>query len=101
MRLLVVDDDALTRRSLSLQLTRAGYEVHEAEDGEEAWQRIAAERFRFVITDWAMPGLDGMGLVQRIRREPLPGYVYVILLTGNASKPDVVRGLDAGADDYL
>ena len=101
MRLLVVDDDALTRRSLSLQLTRAGYEVHEAEDGEEAWQRIAAEHFRFVITDWAMPGLDGMGLVQRIRREPLPGYVYVILLTGNASKPDVVRGLDAGADDYL
>jgi two-component system chemotaxis response regulator CheY len=101
IRLLVVDDDALLRRSLNLQLTRAGYEVHEAEDGQTAWEMIEREGTRFVITDWNMPGLSGPELVQRIREAGLPGYTYIMMLTAHSEKPDVVAGLQSGADDYL
>src|SRR5713226_5965029 len=102
MRLLVVDDDALLRRSLNLQLTRAGYEVHEAEDGQAAWDLIQREGFRFVITDWNMPGsLNGPELVRRIREAGQLGYTYIVMLTAHTGKVDVVTGLQSGADDYL
>jgi diguanylate cyclase (GGDEF)-like protein len=101
LRLLVVDDDALLRRSLNLQLTRAGYEVREAEDGQAAWDMIEREAFRFVITDWSMPGVNGPALVRRIREAGLPGYTYIMLLTAHTEKLDVVAGLQSGADDYL
>ena len=101
MRLLVVDDDALLRRSLHLQLTRAGYEVHAAEDGLIAWDMIQREGFRFVITDWNMPGLSGPDLVRRIRDTLADSYTYIMLLTAHSEKLDVVAGLQAGADDYL
>jgi diguanylate cyclase (GGDEF)-like protein len=101
LRLLVVDDDALLRRSLNLQLTRAGYEVHEAEDGQMAWEMIEREGYRFVITDWNMPGVNGPDLVRRIREGGLPGYTYILMLTAHVEKLDVVVGLQAGADDYV
>jgi diguanylate cyclase (GGDEF)-like protein len=101
LRLLVVDDDPLLRRSLKLQLTRAGYEVHEAEDGQSAWEMIAREGYRFVITDWNMPGMKGPELVQRIREGGLAGYTYIMMLTAHVEKLDVVVGLQAGADDYI
>jgi two-component system chemotaxis response regulator CheY len=101
MRLLVVDDEALLRRSLNLQLTRAGYEVQEAEDGEAAWAMIEQETYRFVITDWNMPGISGPELVRRIRARPAAGYTYILMLTAHSDKLDVIIGLKAGADDYL
>jgi two-component system, cell cycle response regulator len=101
MRLLVVDDDVLLRRSLALQLTRAGYQVVEAEDGQQAWEMLQAEAFRFIITDWSMPVMDGLELVRKVRAAGLPGYTYIMLLTANTRKADVVTGLEAGADDYL
>jgi two-component system cell cycle response regulator len=101
MRLLVVDDDALLRRSLNLQLTRAGYEVHEAEDGEVAWEMIERTGYRFVITDWNMPGLSGPELVGRMRQMLASGYTYILMLTAHSEKSDVIAGLRAGADDYL
>ncbi len=96
-----MDDDALLRRSLNLQLTRAGYEVHEAEDGQMAWDMIEREGYRFVITDWNMPGVNGPDLVRRIREGGLPGYTYILMLTAHIEKLDVVVGLQAGADDYV
>ena len=101
MRLLVVDDDALLRRSLNLQLTRAGYEVHEAEDGEVAWEMMERIGYRFVITDWNMPGLSGPELVGRMRQMLAAGYTYILMLTAHSEKMDVIAGLQAGADDYL
>src|SRR5712692_8723958 len=101
MRLLVVDDDALLRRSLNLQLTRAGYEVHEAEDGQAAWDMIQRAAYRFVITDWNMPGVNGPQLVQRIREMLSAGYTYILMLTAHSEKLDVIAGLKSGADDYL
>jgi len=101
MRLLVVDDDALVRRSLSLQLTRAGYEVHEAEDGEVAWEMMQRIGYRFIITDWNMPGLSGPELIARVRDMLAVGYTYILMLTAHSDKDDVIAGLQAGADDYL
>ena len=101
MRLLVVDDDALLRRSLNLQLTRAGYEVHEAEDGDVAWEMMERVGYRFVITDWNMPGLSGPELVTRMRQMLSTGYTYILMLTAHSEKMDVIAGLYAGADDYL
>jgi diguanylate cyclase (GGDEF)-like protein len=101
LRLLVVDDDVLLRRSLNLQLTRAGYEVHEAEDGQTAWEMILRDGYRFVITDWNMPGVSGPELVRRIRQAEAPGYTYIMMLTAHIERLDVVAGLEAGADDYL
>jgi len=101
MRLLVVDDDALLRRSLNLQLTRAGYEVHDAEDGEAAWAMVEQDTYRFLITDWNMPGMSGPELVRRIRARPAAGYTYILMLTAHSDRMDVLTGLNAGADDYL
>jgi len=101
MRLLVVDDDALLRRSLNLQLTRAGYEVDEAEDGEAAWEMIGRIGYRFIITDWNMPGLSGPELVGRMRQMLSAGYTYILMLTAHSEKMDVIAGLQSGADDYL
>jgi two-component system cell cycle response regulator len=101
MRLLVVDDDALLRRSLNLQLTRAGYEVHEAEDGQAAWDMIEREGYNFVVTDWNMPGVNGPELVRRIRQAGSNGYTYILMLTAHIDRADVLAGLKGGADDYL
>ncbi len=101
MKLLVVDDDPDSRRLLSISLGWAGHQIVEAEDGDEAWEKFQRERARLVITDWMMPGLDGMGLISRIRASEVEGYTYIIMLTALREKPQVVSGLEAGADDYL
>ncbi len=101
MKILVVDDDSTLRHILRIHLTRAGYEVVEAEDGQVAWDIMQRENLRFVITDWMMPEVDGPELIRRIRQANLPGYTYIIMLTAKEGKEAVVTGLEAGADDYL
>lgn len=100
-RVLVADDDELLRRSVRLQLQKDGYAVVEAEDGNQAWDLIRREGVQLVISDWNMPGLEGPELARLVRSTPLPQYTYLILLTANTHKRDVVAGLQAGADDYL
>ncbi len=101
MKILVVDDDQIERRIIEKALTGLGHDIVLAEDGESAWKLIRDEGIRFVITDWSMPGLDGIQLAQKIRAAELPKYVYVILLTAKDKADDIVVGLNAGADDYL
>jgi len=101
LKILVVDDDPDSRRLLAISLGWAGHQIVEAEDGDDAWQQYQRERARLVITDWMMPGLDGMELISRIRAAEGDGYTYIILLTALREKPHVVSGLEAGADDYL
>jgi DNA-binding response OmpR family regulator len=95
---LVVDDEADIRELIRVLLERGGYQVIEASDGEEALRRFFDERPDLVLLDVSMPGLDGWGTLERIREL---SDVPVVMLTARAAELDKVRGLRAGADDYV
>ncbi len=101
MRILVAEDERITRRTLQRQLESWGHEVVVAEDGAEAWDRFQQQQCDIVVTDWDMPRLDGRALVERIRGSGASGYVYLIMLTGRSEKADLIAGMEAGADDFL
>jgi two-component system, cell cycle response regulator len=101
MKILVVEDDIGSRRLVTVRLTAAGHEVVEAKDGQYAWELFEREPFQIVITDWMMPRLDGPGLIQKIRSSNQQNYTYIIMLTAIDDKPNIVIGLEAGADEYL
>ena len=101
-KVLIADDDALSRRMLKSTLERAGYEVVVVSDGTEASEALCEQQGpRLALLDWMMPGLDGPGVVRAVRLRRGQQYVHMILLTSRQSKEDVVAGLDSGADDYL
>lgn len=101
MKVLIADDDKLSRVYLKDLLTKWGYEALQAEDGEQAWQILHEDSPRLVVVDWMMPKLDGPDLCRRLRESGDEIYRYVILLTGRDSKDDIIRGLKSGADDYI
>ena len=101
MRILVAEDDRVTRASLARQLERWEHQVTQAPDGGEAWTLFQASQYDLVITDWEMPVLSGVELIQRIRQAGQAEYVYVIMLTSRSDKGDVVQGIEAGADDFV
>ncbi|MGH8227676.1 MAG: diguanylate cyclase [Steroidobacteraceae bacterium] len=101
LRLLLVEDEPTQLLLMQRLLHRAGYAVETAANGEEAFQKIATGRIQMIVTDWDMPGMDGVTLCRRVREAQLPGYLYVLLLTGHGSTESLVTGLDAGADDYI
>jgi two-component system, NtrC family, sensor kinase len=101
VKILIADDDPVSRRLLQSYLQKWGYEVTAAGDGAEAWRLFEGDCFPMVITDWMMPELDGSGLIRRIRASQRPGYVYAMLLTAKSQKEDLVEGMEAGADDFL
>jgi DNA-binding response OmpR family regulator len=96
--ILVVDDDTDIRGLVLELLQRAGHDVVEAPDGNDGLKRFYAEKPDLVILDVQMPGLDGWGVLERIREL---SEVPVIMLTARAEELDKVRGLRAGADDYV
>jgi DNA-binding response OmpR family regulator len=101
MKILVADDDPLSRKLLRNYLERWGHSIVCAEDGAKAWELFRDGAFEIVVTDWMMPGLDGPSLVRRIRETLADRYVYTILLTAKARKDEVVEGMEAGADDFV
>jgi two-component system, cell cycle response regulator len=101
IRVLVVDDSPFSRKLLEHALRGQPYELAFAKDGKEALASIVGFRPKIVITDWMLPDLSGPELCRRIRGESKAGYTYVILLTSNVEKENIVEGLAAGADDYL
>lgn len=98
---LVVDDSRAQRRILASYLGRWGYRVIEAGSGEEALEKCAAEPIDLVISDWMMPGMNGLEFCQAFRALERAHYGYFILLTSKSDKTEVARGLDVGADDFL
>lgn len=102
MQVLIADDDVVLRRALRAHLERWGFEVLECADGQEAWTALQQpEPPPLAIVDWNMPGKDGVALCHELReRKPLAG-IYVMLLTSNQEKKDVIAGLESGADDYV
>jgi len=102
MRILVAEDDSVSRLVLQSLLEKWGYEVVVANDGRAAWQNLQGEDPpTLAILDWMMPGLDGVEICAELRRQAREPYTYVLLLTAKGQKQDIVAGLDAGADDYL
>ncbi len=103
MRILIAEDDPVSRRVLQAHLNRWGYEVLVTHNGREAWQALEQENApQLAILDWMMPVMDGIEVVRRLREHRSQrSYVYAILLTAKSQKEDIVIGLEAGADDYL
>lgn len=102
MKILIADDDASFRHLVEGLLGRWGYEVVVAQDGNEAWQALdAKEPPQLALLDWRMPGINGLDLCRRIRKEPGKRYTYIILLTAQHRDQDLVTGMEAGADDYI
>jgi len=101
-RVLVAEDDAMFRRILQSWLTTWGYEVSMAEDGAEAWAILQQDvRPQVLILDWMMPAINGLELCSKVRERNQIPYQYILLATAKDAKQDLVRGLEAGADDYL
>ncbi len=102
MRILVADDDPLSRTLLERTLVRAGYEVTAVDNGRSAADCLCCQDGpRLALLDWVMPELDGPAVCREVRRKHEQPYVHMLLLTSKESKQDVVEGLESGADDYL
>ncbi len=97
-RILVVDDDPQIRRVLRTTLIAQGYEVIDARSGDEALERVRAEKFDLVVLDMNMPGMNGIETCRSIRSG---SDIAIIMLTVRDSEEDKVEALDAGADDYV
>jgi sigma-B regulation protein RsbU (phosphoserine phosphatase) len=98
---LIVDDSRVQRRIMVSYLKRLGLEVIEAGSGQEALDRCAATPVDMVISDWMMPGMNGIEFCRAFRAQARENYVYFILLTSKSEKGEVAIGLDVGADDFL
>ncbi len=101
MKILIVEDDLISRRLLQKMLEEWGHEVIPAENGQEALDIFNQGEIKFVIADWLMPVMDGLTLCRTIRSSQNSGYVYFVLLTGKDKKEDMIEGLRSGADDYV
>jgi sigma-B regulation protein RsbU (phosphoserine phosphatase) len=102
VKILAVEDDAVSRAVLRKALRRLKHEVIEAGDGEAAWEKLQAEPVRVVVSDWMMPIADGLDLCRRIRARPGKDYIYFILLTSrDATEENQRAAADAGVDDFL
>jgi DNA-binding response OmpR family regulator len=101
-RVLIAEDDAMFRKILQTWLESWGYQVTVAEDGAKAWQILQQIRApHLLILDWIMPNLNGIDLCRLVRERASSPYQYILLVTAKDDKQDLVRGLEAGADDYL
>ena len=102
MKVLVADDDVTSRRILSAILGKWGYEPIVVEDGRAAMDALEQpDAPRLALLDWNMPGLEGPEVCRRLRLRDVSDPPYLLLLTARGSKDDIVRGLDAGANDYV
>jgi DNA-binding response OmpR family regulator len=102
MKVLIAEDDAVSRRLLEAMLEKDGYEVETAADGIDAWDKLQKPNAaRLLVLDWMMPGMDGAEICRRLRETHRDQYVYVIMLTAKSLKQDLLEGMAAGVDDYL
>ncbi|MCZ6917977.1 MAG: response regulator transcription factor [Gemmatimonadetes bacterium] len=102
MRVLIAEDDAVSSKLLQTLLAEWNYEVIVTENGEDAWEVLKQDDGpSLAILDWLMPGLDGPQVCRKVRGNQLNRMMYLILLTRLGKKDYIVKGLEAGADDYL
>jgi DNA-binding response OmpR family regulator len=102
MKVLIAEDDVVSRRVLEVMVARWGYEVVSAGDGEAAWQILQQDAPpEIALLDWIIPGLDGLQVCERTRALERSEPTYLVILSANASPDDILAGFNAGADDYL
>jgi diguanylate cyclase (GGDEF)-like protein len=102
VKILIAEDEPVSRRLLQSSLERWGCDVVVANDGTEATEiLLAPDAPKMALLDWLMPGVDGIQLCRNIRRNKPEPYTYILLVTGRRAQDDVIRGLEAGADDYV
>ena len=105
MRILVAEDDSVTRRVLEATLSRIGFDVITASDGTATWRMLETldgkDAPELVVLDWMMPGIDGIEICRKLRTTPGFELLYIILLTSRSEKEDLAMGLTAGANDYI
>jgi len=101
LRILIAEDDAISRVMLERMLSSWGHEVVVTSNGRDAWEAFQREQPDLAVLDWMMPEADGIEVCRRIRECDGQRYVYVILLTAKGQAEDVVKGLESGADDYV
>ena len=101
MKVLVADDDLVSRLMLRGVVEGLGHECLVAEDGDGAWRAFVEHVPDVLVTDQMMPGLDGLELCRRIRAHDSGSYTFVVLVTSRTANADVLAGMEAGADDYL
>jgi DNA-binding response OmpR family regulator len=102
MKILIAEDDPVSRRLLQAALVKWGYEVIVTTNGKEAWEALQRPGApSLLVLDWLMPETDGVEVCRQARETPALKSAYIILLTSRGSKEDIVQGLQAGADDYV
>jgi CheY-like chemotaxis protein len=101
MDILVADDDSSGRFLLNSTLVELGHSVTEAANGFDAWEAWKRGHHQLVISDWMMPGIDGLEFCRKIRAEEASGFAYIILTTARAGKANYLDAIDSGVDDFL
>lgn len=104
MKVLIADDDLISRRILERHIQEWGYEVVSADNGKKAWDIINKQDINMAVFDWMMPGMNGVELCRKIRNEyqkKMSRYLYIIMVTGRDLKEDIIEGISAGANDYV
>lgn len=102
MKILIAEDDPVSVKILQFTLEHWGHEVVCAANGNEAWQHFDAAPVRLIISDWMMPGLDGLELCRQVRARPKTEYTYFILLTAiNTGGDNLRKAMTAGIDDFM
>jgi len=102
MQILIAEDDITSRNILGAILRKWGHEPIAVEDGIEAWHIMQkSDAPNLVVLDWEMPGMDGIEVCRKIREQQTSNPPYIVILTAKDEKADIVKGLDAGANDYI
>ncbi len=101
IKILIAEDDFISRKLLRLSIQKWGYKVTSLQDGKKAWEEIKLNPPHIAIIDWMMPEMDGIEICKKIRSKKCEHYTYIIILTSLSELENIVDGLDAGADDYM
>ena len=101
MKILIADDEMVSRKTLEIFTRKLNYDVTTVSNGRDALDVWTRENPQIVITDWEMPDMDGLELISSIRASQREDYCYIILVTHRDRKADIIQGINAGADDYI
>lgn len=102
MKILIAEDDQISRKLLTTTLKQFGHEVKAFDNGTDAWAAFDASPVRVIVSDWLMPGVDGLDFCRKVRAREQTEYTYFILLTANVQGKDTyVEAMNAGIDDFL